>query len=221
MTEELIEEMKKNHTEYICGDYKVGRYAWILEEIESLDEVIFAKGSLGIWDYYNENQIMNMMNEIEYGWIDKNGNKNYVVDESFSDNYFLQSPKQLLDTKIGVCWDQVELERRLFKNSKCELKTYFICHYDGDRCPSHTFLTYVKNNKFCWFEHSWANFKGIHEFDNEKQLLDEVKNKFILEELNGEYNENNLIIREYSKPKYGINVKNSYNHCEKNKIIVL
>jgi len=51
MTEELIKEVKKNHKEYITGHYEVGRYAWILKDIEILKEPIEAKGQLGIWEY--------------------------------------------------------------------------------------------------------------------------------------------------------------------------
>ncbi len=42
---------KINKKEYLCGDYQIGRYAWILEEIEVLEEPISAKGQLGIWMY--------------------------------------------------------------------------------------------------------------------------------------------------------------------------
>jgi len=51
MTKELIKEVSENPMEYLCGEYKVGRYAWILEDIEVLDDPIFAKGKLGIWEY--------------------------------------------------------------------------------------------------------------------------------------------------------------------------
>ncbi len=51
MTEELIKEIKKNSKEYICGEYQVGRYAWILEDIKHLKKPIPAKGRLGIWEY--------------------------------------------------------------------------------------------------------------------------------------------------------------------------
>lgn len=51
MTEEFIDNIKNNnHTEYICGDYQIGRYAWILDDIEVI-ELIEAKGKLGIWNY--------------------------------------------------------------------------------------------------------------------------------------------------------------------------
>ena len=36
---------------YICGEYSVGRYAWILDNIEVLDTRIPVKGKLGIWNY--------------------------------------------------------------------------------------------------------------------------------------------------------------------------
>lgn len=52
MTEEFIEKIKReNYTEYLCGEYEVGRYAWILDNIKVLDTPIKTKGMLGIWNY--------------------------------------------------------------------------------------------------------------------------------------------------------------------------
>ena len=51
MTEEFIKEIKKNSNEYLCGEYKVGRYGWILKDVEILKKAIPAKGQLGIWEY--------------------------------------------------------------------------------------------------------------------------------------------------------------------------
>ena len=56
MTKDLIYEVKQNHNEYISGDYKIGRYAWILEDIEILKYPIQAKGQLGIWTYKDTNE---------------------------------------------------------------------------------------------------------------------------------------------------------------------
>ena len=50
MTDEFIEKVKKNKKEYICGVYENGRYAWILDDIEVLNNPIPAKGHLGIWN---------------------------------------------------------------------------------------------------------------------------------------------------------------------------
>lgn len=51
MDEKFISEIKKNNLEYMCGEYAIGRYAWILEDIKKLNNPIPAKGSLGIWNY--------------------------------------------------------------------------------------------------------------------------------------------------------------------------
>lgn len=215
MTEEFVEDMKKNnYQEYICGEYSVGRYAWILENITPLEQPIKAKGQLNIWNYYNEFEIMDLMKEIEYGWMDKDNKKHILVDETYSDNYILQTPNEIIKNKIGVCWDQVELERYYFKGNAWNIKTYFLVHYDGDKCPTHTFLTFEKNNKYYWFEHSWERFRGIHEYKSLKELLFDIRNKFIKYELDNDYVVENLVLHEYKKPKYHISVQEFYNHCD-------
>ena len=51
MDKDFISKIKNNNQEYICGEYSVGRYAWVLEDIKELSKPIPAKGSLGIWNY--------------------------------------------------------------------------------------------------------------------------------------------------------------------------
>ena len=58
MDEEFLDKIKKDKLEFICGDYRLQRYAWILEDIEVLDKPIFAKGKLGIWNYEEAKYIM-------------------------------------------------------------------------------------------------------------------------------------------------------------------
>ncbi len=54
MDESFIENLKNNNNkEYLCGSYEIGRYAWVLENIEVI-KPIKAKGQLGIWNF-NEN----------------------------------------------------------------------------------------------------------------------------------------------------------------------
>lgn len=50
MTEEFIETIKKNKTEFLMGDYRPGRYAWILKNVKPIYP-IYTKGKLGLWDY--------------------------------------------------------------------------------------------------------------------------------------------------------------------------
>ena len=52
MTDEFINDIKRNKkNEYLTGVYSNGRYAWIFNNIEILDNPIKAKGHLGIWNY--------------------------------------------------------------------------------------------------------------------------------------------------------------------------
>ena len=58
MTKEYVENIKKNnYREYICGEYKEGRYAWILENVQVLDNPIKTKGHLDIWNYEDKCKI--------------------------------------------------------------------------------------------------------------------------------------------------------------------
>lgn len=51
MDEKFINEIKQNKQEYMCGDYQIGRYAWILENTELINPKIDAKGKLNIWNF--------------------------------------------------------------------------------------------------------------------------------------------------------------------------
>lgn len=219
MTKEYVKDIKNNHyQEYICGVYEEGRYAWVLKNIMPISS-LKAKGQLGIWNYYTEEEIMAKLAEIKYGWVDKDKHKKSAIDASYSDNYRLQSPTEIIKNKVGVCWDQVELERYYFKSNDLNMETFFLVHYDNDKCPTHTFLTYEKNNKYYWFEHAWEKYQGIHEYSTKKELLNDVINKFIKTELNNNYNKNNLILKVYTKPKSNLSVQEFYKHCEQGTII--
>ncbi len=51
MTEEYIKKAKEeNLNNFIAGHYEIGRYAWVLNNIEII-KPIKAKGQLGIWNY--------------------------------------------------------------------------------------------------------------------------------------------------------------------------
>ncbi len=52
MDDKFINKTKKNPKEYATGRYEVGRYACLLEDIESI-EPIYVNGQLGIWNYKN------------------------------------------------------------------------------------------------------------------------------------------------------------------------
>ena len=164
-------------------------------------------------------EIMDELRNIEYGFKDKNG-ANLINSESWDKDfykfYFLLSPEELLSSRCGVCWDQVELERKLFNDANIDCDTFFIYIDDNENLPSHTFLIFQLNNKYYWFEHSWYDMKGIHEYNNIKALLNDVKNKFIdsrKNEINSNLNYETFIYK-YNKPKYHISCDEFYSYIK-------
>ena len=54
MTKEFIEQEKyKDYNNFIAARYEIGRYAWVLDNIEPIFPIP-AKGQLGIWNYKKE-----------------------------------------------------------------------------------------------------------------------------------------------------------------------
>ena len=45
-----LHDIEKNKNNFIAGHYEVGRYAWVLEDVEPITP-IKVKGQLGIWNY--------------------------------------------------------------------------------------------------------------------------------------------------------------------------
>lgn len=50
MDDDFLNKINKDKLEYLCGDYRLGRYAWVLEDIKPISPIP-AKGHLGIWNY--------------------------------------------------------------------------------------------------------------------------------------------------------------------------
>lgn len=164
-------------------------------------------------------KIIDSLNDIEYGFKDKDGINlinSEKWDTNFSSFYYLLSPEELLRSKCGVCWDQVELERRLFNDSGISCNTYFIYIDDKKELLSHAFLTFQLNNKYYWFEHSWHDMGGIHEYDSLEALLSDVKIKFIdsrKNEIDSSLGYDTYIYK-YNRPKYHISYDEFYDYIK-------
>lgn len=169
-------------------------------------------------------ELLNYMdNNISYGFIGKNGNKyTNMFSEEWNDwynEYYLQSGEEVLNSKVGTCWDQVELERLWFEKNNYKYKTIFIW-FEVERennLPTHTFLIYEKDNKYYWFEHSFEAQKGIHEFNSEKDAIEFIKSKQIeyAKMNNNDITDENiktLAAYEYSKPQSHLSVDEYLNH---------
>ena len=154
-----------------------------------------------LYKYMDEN--------IEYGFLGKDGkiykSNDLEFDTKWLDYYILEKPEEVINNKIGICWDQVELERMWFEKNNFEYKTYFeMVNLDYENNYStHTFLIYREDNKWYYFENADYDNKGIFEFNTIEELLEFQKEKYIihLKEENIKDEELDKIIRvEYEKP---------------------
>lgn len=163
------------------------------------------------------------MDSIEYGFITKNGE---MIDQShekfddenyFYDEYHLQSPGGLLQSKLGVCWDQTELERVWFNNKGINNTVIYIEINDGKDIPSHTFLVYEDDNGYYWFEHSWYQFRGIRKFIHLKDLLNTVITNH--QKFNNDTTSPVVVKTLSNAPSYGITCDEFMNYARNQKSI--
>lgn len=112
------------------------------------------------------NDVMNIMEEIKYGWLDINNNIHTGDMNQIANCYRVSSPEEVLKNKIGTCFDQVELERELLKGEK-ELVSYAV--YTNHMV--HTFITFRNTDEYIYFEHSSPKLKGTYSFKEKTELL--------------------------------------------------
>lgn len=165
-------------------------------------------------------ELINKMQSIKYGWIEKDGTKHdaKIKRADFEKDWYLQNPKDLDKTKIGVCFDQVEYERLFFEEKEIPYKTILIFYNTGIKTHMHTFLVYKSKKKYCWIENTYEHYIGINEYDSMKELIKDLKNDFL-------YQNRLLVIGEnvkyymYDKPNYGINCEEFVTHCLNGKLL--
>lgn len=119
------------------------------------------------------NILMKKMNEITYGWIDINNTIHTNTVEGLQELYRVASIEEILSYKIGICFDQVELER-YFLSNEYNTSSYAIISPH----MVHTFLVLEKNTQYIYFEHSSIKNRGIYYFDTKEELLEYAINFF-------------------------------------------
>ena len=121
-----------------------------------------------------------MSNNIKYCSVGKDNKIYNNLDSSeWVDKCIVQTGEQVLNTKAGTCWDQVELERLWFEKNNYEIKTIFMwfeVNYENNY-PTHTFLLYKQDNKWYWFENAFFSSRGIHKFNSVEEATQCVKQK--------------------------------------------
>ena len=127
------------------------------------------------------NELMEYLDQnFEYGVIDNNGKKltnsnSNEFQQVCNNQWKLRTVSQMLNDKIGHCYDQVEIERFWFQKNGYKVKTFWISAYQEELANSgfsHTYLLYKDNELWKLFEHSDFCNRGIYEF---KTVTDAVK----------------------------------------------
>ena len=180
------------------------------------DVLIFHESS-NIKKFSSPEKLSDWMSEnIKYGFVDTN-NTIHLDFNQFVD-YKLESPYEVYENKVGVCWDQTFFEAYIFKKYlKIKYKIFIIISNDENN-TSHSFLVYHRNNKFYYFENSYEKYRGIHQFSSEKDVI-----KFVLNNMKDDFNIKDYTIREIIKePNFGCKGSEFYNFClNDNKIITI
>ena len=127
-----------------------------------------------------------MCDNIEYGWIDINGNKHLKTMKEFRKLYRTMSIDEILKYKIGTCIDQVALMHYLLNRINVKNKMYCCRVYEPDDFGNleeeehmHCFVLYYENGKVYHIEHPNFDNKGIFEYDSEKEAIDTIVNYYI------------------------------------------
>ena len=119
-------------------------------------------------------EVMEFMDTISYGWIGIDEKVYVNTIENFIKKYRLSSIEEILKNRIGVCLEQVELER-YFLSKSYKTESYALI----TRHMFHAVLTLEKDGNFIYFEHSSSKNKGIYFFDSKEQMLDYIVTSFM------------------------------------------
>lgn len=213
---EIINRIKKEYPIIYLWVYKNNKKA--IRLFTKLGFFVISDGRTLImkcnYVYY---EIKDKLAELKLGYRDREGNFYAGFKNNFKESFYLQSPKQLAESKIGTCFEQVEYERDLISKMNVELRTYFINYPCDNYDMSHAFLIYKDNQKYYWLENAWVKYKGVHIYDSKEQLFLDVLTKFVATIPNGEFKKVRLYM--YEKPRFGINYAKFLSNCISNRSI--
>jgi len=172
-----------------------------------------------------------MQDNIKYGFVSRDGRVYQNDDIDWGRDWYstctVQSASGVLATNYGTCWDQVELERGWFTKHKYQFKTIFIIFAMNkpNNYPTHTFLAFVKKDKWYWFENSFGTYRGIHEYASLQELVADIIDKHLSYAIKigvaSESDKKLIKAYEYTKPRADCSVQQYLNHVTKNQLEVI
>lgn len=217
------EKLIENNFESIMENINKSLGTDIHESINGIEEFNESIDSLINWtesfvhdDVFRENvfvesnvkspyDLLDYMKQFKYGWFTRAGVVHDGSEEiagDFYHNFHLQSPHQLDDNKVGVCWDYVEFERQWFTENGYKFAIFYIMLNNGSTQPTHTFLVYNIGRHNYWFECAWEKYRGIHRYNSVDVMIKDVIMRHRQE--NNDYKSTVSIHWLQNTPKYGI-----------------
>ena len=154
-------------------------------------------------------ELLNTINEIQYGYLDKDNNIHIGDDEEWFFKYKLQSKEELLTNMVGNCYDVTELLRSCLEDTY-SVETFFmiITLPYKNNYPTHSYLVYIDNNSYNLIENKFGLNEGIHKFKTREEVV-RYQALSYLKFLRDNYNltrdeEKYFVITSFDKPKSGI-----------------
>ena len=207
---EIIKKLLKEYNSLYVWVYKNNEKA--IKLFKRLGFMLINSGRTLILKYDGVyNNIKDKLLDIKIGYRDKDGRLYSGLSSDFKEIYYLQNSKQLLESKVGLCFDQVELERELVSKLGVDCRTYFITYFDDKMDCAHAFLIYKDSKKYYWIENAWLKYKGLHMYESKDDLFDDVLGKFVETIPGGDIKKIKMYM--YDKPRAGINYAKFLANC--------
>ena len=144
---------------------------------------------------YTPEKLLKFFKDFDYGFI--HNNERLTGDDLDYNLYKIMTPKEVLKYKVGTCWDYTTVEYLLFKKYMPDIVVQ--CFYiEAEDDTNHTWLVFYRDNKVNIFEHAWQDYRGIHEFTTETEMLNYYTIRFLQETSSFT---NPIIIYKYIPPK--------------------
>lgn len=143
-------------------------------------KIVALKDEMTFDDLKTPNDLMDFMNiNIEYGWVDKQGNEHINNLKGFRENYRISSIDEMLETGLGTCIEQAKMIKCFFDKMGFENKLY--CHrryeteenFDKD-VRMHCFVLFKYNDNWYHFEHSNRPKRGIHKYESVESAIEKI-----------------------------------------------
>ena len=138
-------------------------------------------------DIKTPEDILKFMNDnIEYGWIDINGEKHIKSMKGFRSLYRTMSIEKVLESGLGTCIEQVYLMKYLMDKINIPNKMFCTRVYEGRDFNNleaeehmHCFLLYYIDNYVYQLEHpNWEKI-GIYKYNSEEEAIKKINDYYV------------------------------------------